>query len=682
MPLPRWTITTLALVVCLNHWTQEPAAIVPETTVLKLPNGLQIYLVEDPSAAEVTWELTLDYTPFLEGKQSGMMELVGVMLGKGSDTFSASDFEDGLTSMGASFEGSATGFIAQCPKGQSGEMLRLVADAVIHPIFPQEEFDSIKASASERAELGSSSAQVVGDNMVSVANFGQGHPYGEVTTPQTIDAIRREDLVAKHNTFFRPNIAHLMVVGNITADEAYAKANVHFGKWNRGNIPYSRVLPVKYVAGNQVHFAEISEAETALVQITQAVPFPPGYPDAAAVEVMVAILGGTPEGGRIGKALANGIQAQGTCALIADPTTAQFMAQATVATDATSAAIDIMLEEIQSMRTSQVDSLELTAAKETLIAQLNEELSQPKTTSKCALDVALYSLPENHCKEHLDNVLSVAAEDIQRIAKNMIKSNNLNICVTASADVLSSLLPFDVSGGIERHDSFGKLFVPRIEAPAGTTVEGVIDRHFNAIGGARAWRKVTGMATTGSVEYGSGLSLERRDLMRFSKKSPATRMEMAMAGQSVLVRSAEAGNGQELQMGKVTALDAKQTALLLEYASPTRLARLSDEGHDGRVLGQEDVLGAPAIVIQFSQEDTEETYWFDMESGKLVQQERPGLDGSLVTEQLKQYLPFGENGLELPAVRTSNVAGQTMIVRLYNVDWNPDFAPNAFDLKP
>ena len=54
----------------------------------------------------------------------------------------------------------------------------------------------------------------------------------------------------------------------------------------------------------------------------------------------------------------------------------------------------------------------------------------------------------------------------------------------------------------------------------------------------------------------------------------------------------------------------------------------------------------------------------------------------MVTEQLKQYLPFGENGLELPAVRTSNVAGQTMIVRLFNVDWNPDFAPNAFDLKP
>ena len=57
--------------------------------MLKLSNGLQIYLVEDPAATEVTWELKLDYTPFLEGKQSGMMALVGAMLGQGSDAYTA-----------------------------------------------------------------------------------------------------------------------------------------------------------------------------------------------------------------------------------------------------------------------------------------------------------------------------------------------------------------------------------------------------------------------------------------------------------------------------------------------------------------------------------------------------------------------------------------------------------------
>ena len=160
------------------------------------------------------------------------------------------------------------------------------------------------------------------------------------------------------------------------------------------------------------------------------------------------------------------------------------------------------------------------------------------------------------------------------------------------------------------------------------------------------------------------------------------RMEMTMAGQPVMVRSAIPGSGQELQMGKVSELGADKASMLLDYANPNRLARLTDEGHTGTVLGQEEVLGATSIVLQFTKDGSEETYWFELESGKLIQQERPGLDGNMVKEQLKQYLPYGENGLEMPAIRTSNLAGQTMTVRLYSVDWNPDFAPNAFDLKP
>lgn len=683
MPLQRWTITLLALALSLTQWAQEPASTPQEPTVLKLSNGMQIYLVEDPAATEVSWELMLDYTSFLEGKQTGIMDLVGAMLGQGSDAYTAAGFAEDLASMNASFEGSATGFVAQCPQGQSGELLRLVADAVVRPTFPQDALDMVKASVVARAENAASSAQVVGDNMVAVANFGELHPYGEVTTPATLDAIGQEDLMDQHTTFFRPNIGHLLVVGNITPDEAYAKANVHFGKWNRGNIPYTRIIPVKYAPGNQVHFAELSGAETALIQITQAVPFPPSYPDAAAVEVMATILGGGQDGGRIGNALtqAPDIQAQGMCELVPDPTTAQFMAQANVPNGATAKAIELMLGEIKAMRKTEVDSLELAVAKELLVARFKGLVAQASTLASHALDVVLHDLPQGHHNTYIDRVNSVTSEDVLRMAKSMIKSNNLNICVTASADVLEGIRPFDASGGIEQHNPFGEVYVLRSEAPAGTTVESVVDRHFDAIGGARAWRKVTGMATTGSVEYGSGLSLERRDLLNFSKKSPAMRMEMTMAGEPVMVRSAIPGSGQELQMGKVSELGADKASMLLDYANPSRLARLTDEGHTGTVLGQEEVLGATAIVLQFTNDGSEETYWFDAESGKLIQQERPGLDGNMVKEQLKQYLPYGENGLELPAIRTSNLAGQTMTVRLYSVDWNPEFEPNAFDLK-
>ena len=50
-------------------------------------------------------------------------------------------------------------------------------------------------------------------------------------TESTLEAITRDDLVSYHDTYFRPNAAYLIVVGDITPDDAYAKANTHFGKW-------------------------------------------------------------------------------------------------------------------------------------------------------------------------------------------------------------------------------------------------------------------------------------------------------------------------------------------------------------------------------------------------------------------------------------------------------------------
>ena len=92
-----------------------------------------------------------------------------------------------------------------------------------------------KQIASGLANTPTSPGEIAG-NLVATTNFGSMHPYGEVMTETTLDAITREDLVSYHDAYFRPNAAYLIVVGDITPDEAYAKANTHFGKWKRADI--------------------------------------------------------------------------------------------------------------------------------------------------------------------------------------------------------------------------------------------------------------------------------------------------------------------------------------------------------------------------------------------------------------------------------------------------------------
>ena len=60
---------------------------------------------------------------------------------------------------------------------------------------------------------------------------------------------------------------------------------------------------------------------------------------------------------------------------------------------------------------------------------------------------------------------------------------------------------------------------------------------------------------------------------------------------------------------------------------------------------------------------------------------RPSLDGTNVVETLDQYVAFDDNGLQIPAVRTSSVGGQTMTIRTAKATFNPAFADDAFNLQ-
>ena len=652
-------------------------------TKLKLDNGLNVIVVENHRLPAVSWSMTLDYAPFLEGNQAGLTGVVSDMMSAGTEMRTKAQIAEEVEFLGATFRANAKGFFASSLSKHTGDLLRIVSDAVLHPIFPQAELDKVKKQVLSGLANTPTSPGSIASNLVASTNFGRLHPYGEVMTEETLEKIERQDLVDYHMTFFRPNAAFLIVVGDITPDEAYAKASVHFGKWTRADIPYTRVVPAKFPTGNQVRFSGIEGAVQSTINITQPVPFPPGHPDAAAIQLMNSILGGGAFSGRLmqnlreDKAYTYGARSS----LSADPVTAQFVAYADVRTEVTDSALVEFMTEINRIRNEKVDSAELTTAKAFLSGNFARSLENEGTVARFALNIERYDLPEDYYQTYLQRLADVTVDDIQRVAQNMLKPNNLNICVVGSPDILNNLRQFDAGEGIDQYDAFGRKRIPRSEAPDGTTSKDIVKRYFEAIGGFRAWSKLSGMSTEGSVEFGSGMSLQHKENKRFSKKSQAMRTELAMAGQPVMIRAILSSGGQELQMGVVNDMDAGAAALMMDYLSPVRLANLSKRGFEGTVLGQEEVAGELSTVVEFVRGDITETYWFRNSDGLLIQQKRPSPDGSLITENLELYIPFGDLGLKLPAARTSTVAGQTMTIRLAAVTFNPEFSDNAFDLR-
>ena len=692
--LCRAGLFAMALAVSTLSWGQIDRSKAPEAgpapelkigtpTKLKLDNGLQVIVVENHRMPAVSWSMTLDYPPFLETDKAGLTSIASDMMSAGTESRTKAQVAEDVEFLGASFRANAKGFFASSLSKHTGDLLRIVADAILNPTFPEEELEKVKKQVSSGLANTPTSPGEIAGNLVSATNFGSLHPYGEVMTEETLENISRQDLVEYHKMYFRPNAAYLIVVGDITPDEAYAKANAHFGKWYRGDIPYTRIMPAKFPTGNQVRFVAVEGAVQSTINITQPVPFPPGHPDAAAIQLMNSILGGGAFSGRLmqnlreDKAFTYGAR----CSLSADPVTAQFIAYADVRSEVTDSALVEFMAEINRIRDEQVDSTELATAKAFLSGSFARSLENEGTVARFALNIERYDLPEDYYQTYLQRLDAVTVEDIQRVAKNMLKPNNLNICVVGSPDILDNLRPFDAGNGIDQYDAFGRVRIPRTDAPAGTTLEGVVSRHFDAIGGAKAWSKLSGMTTEGSVEFGAGMSLQHQEDKRFSKKAQAMRTELAMAGQPVMIRAIQPEGGQELQMGNVSDMDADAVAMMMDYLSPIRLTKMDKLGYEGTVLGQEEVAGEPSTILEFVKGDIKETYWFRNSDGLLIQQQRPSLDGSLVVEKLEMYIPFGDLGLKLPASRSSAVAGQTMTIRVAKASFNPEFDENAFDLQ-
>ena len=161
---------------------------------------------------------------------------------------------------------------------------------------------------------------------------------------------------------------------------------------------------------------------------------------------MNSILGGGAFSGRLmqnlreDKAFTYGAR----CALSADPVTAEFIAYADVRTEVTDSALVEFMAEINRIRDEQVNEEELATAKAFLSGSFARSLENEGTVARFTLNIQRYGLPEDYYQTYLQRI-GRTVEDIQRVAKNMIKPNNLNICVVGSPDILDLLKPFDAS---------------------------------------------------------------------------------------------------------------------------------------------------------------------------------------------------------------------------------------------
>jgi zinc protease len=647
-----------------------------------LANGLKVIVVENHKLPRVSYQLSLNNDPVIEGDKTGFTSFAGDLMSKGTKTKTKSQIDEAIDFIGANLSTSSSGVFATSLKKHSEKLLDIMSDVLYNPTFPQDEFEKLRKRTASGLASAKTNPEAIASNLRSVVNFGKTHPYGEVQTEETIKNITIDDCKNYYNTYFKPNNAYLVIVGDITPAEAKIQAEKYFGKWEKGNnLPAINYNKPEEPKGAQVRFANKDGAVQSLVNISYFVDLKPGSENAIKASLMNSILGGGIFSGRLMQNLREkkGYTYGARSSLNPDKMLGSFYAFANVRNEVTDSSVTEFLYEMKRIVDEPVSENDLKLAKTSTAGNFGRSLESPQTIANFALNTFRYNLPKDYYTNYLKNVDAVTVADIQMAAKQYIKPENCNIIVVGNKDaVADKLKKFDADGEVDFYDAFGKkLENKKVELSADVTAQSVIDDYIDAIGGATKLKAVKSLYT------GMKASMMGQDATfeTFQTAEGKYAMKMNMMGMVVQEGRYDGSKGMQSSMGKKKVVtegkelnDLKKQSILFEqllYNNGKYKLELKDV---------ENINGANCYKIMVTDPSGDvSTEFYDMKTGLLVRNISTN-EKMTITTDYKNYKDV--NGILIP--HTSEISGvmpTALVMEASSIELNKAFNDEIFKVE-
>jgi zinc protease len=400
-----------------------------------LSNGLKIVLAERPSIPQVRFDLVFDAG--FAADQSGIpgtANMTFAMLDEGTQRRTSLQISEELQRLGANLGTSSrldySSISLEALREQLDPSLDLFADIVLHPSFPQRDFDRLKkqqlaAIQREKAEPFSLALRAF-PPLVYGSNHAYAVPWTGTGTEESAGKIGRADVVAFHRTWLKPNHATLIVVGATTMAEMRPKLERLFAGWAPGDIPAKNVAEVTLPDKPSVYLIDKPGALQSVIVAGNVAP-PKNNPDEVTIETMNSILGGT-FGSRVNMNLREDKHwAYGAGSFIRDARGQRpFVVYAPVQTDKTKEAIVEIAKELQGiLKDRPIDADELAKAKSNLTLTLPGEWETMAAVDASVRSILIFGLDDRYYDTYPAKVRGVTADQIPGIASKVIHPGQL-----------------------------------------------------------------------------------------------------------------------------------------------------------------------------------------------------------------------------------------------------------------
>lgn len=450
--MKRYFIAPIVVLLLLaaSSAAQQTSLKLPPYKKTKLPNGLTVLLMEHREVPIVSFEFAVKAGSVADPRgKEGTASLTADLLRKGTKSRTAEQIAAQLDFIGGQFDAGArpdeSTASAEFLKKDLATGLDLLADILLNPSFPAEEFTKLQEQRIDGIRSAKDRAQAVMSVYFNGYLFGS-HPYGRPTggDGKSLAAIARDDVVQFYQARYVPANAVLAVVGDFSAAEMERLIAQKFGGWSAPassarSASAAKLAEPAPVKGKRLLLVDKPDSTQTFFRIGN-VGISDTHPDRVPVQVVNTLFGGRftsmlNSALRIESGLTYGAGSFFDQRQVSGP----FAINSYTQNETTEKAIDMALDILQRLHAEGVSEAQLTSAKNYIKGQFPPDIETSDQLANLLVDLELRGLDEREIDQFYAKVDAVTVADARRVIKEHFPLNNLVFLLIGKASEITPL---------------------------------------------------------------------------------------------------------------------------------------------------------------------------------------------------------------------------------------------------
>jgi zinc protease len=412
-----------------------PAAPLPDAERGTLTNGMKVVLSQRAAVPIVRLNVILDGGYAADDpRKPGVASMTMQMLTEGTATRSALQIADDLASLGVNLNASsdldAMGVSMSALKDKLDPALVIYADVLLHPAFAQTDLERVRQITLANIKQEQVQPFTMGLRVLPSLLYGSGHAYAQpltgTGTESSVTNMTRDDLVAFHKTWFKPNHGTIVAVGDISMADLTAKLERAFASWKPGDVPEKNVEPVASNTKKVVYILDRPGADQSYVLAGQLIA-----PKANEDEIPFVIFNDAFGGAFVSRINMNLREdkhwSYGSFSFPIDARGQRmWMVMAPVQTDKTKESLAEVVKELTTVVADKpMTTAEINDAKDRQIKTLAGRWETSAAVGGALAEIVTFDLPTDYYATYADRVRNASDAEVNAVARKFVTPSQM-----------------------------------------------------------------------------------------------------------------------------------------------------------------------------------------------------------------------------------------------------------------